>query len=95
MDQTTKKWSAVETYGGKLVENIVQAPARDCLAVAMQRLDALGLPITMHVHDEVIIDAPPDTSLETVCAVMGEPIPWAPGLLLKADGFVSDSYMKN
>ncbi|MEA5048423.1 MAG: DNA polymerase [Eubacteriales bacterium] len=95
MDQTTKKWSAVETYGGKLVENIVQATARDCLAVAMQRLDALGLPITMHVHDEVIIDAPPDTSLETVCAVMGEPIPWAPGLLLKADGFVSDFYMKN
>lgn len=94
MDQTTKKWSAVETYGGKLVENIVQATARDCLAVAMQRLDALGLSITMHVHDEVIIDAPPDTSLEAVCAVMGEPIPWAPGLLLKADGFVSEFYKK-
>ncbi|MPN40096.1 hypothetical protein SDC9_187631 [bioreactor metagenome] len=94
MDQTTKKWSVVDTYGGKLVENIVQATARDCLAVAMQRLDALDLPIVMHVHDEVIIDALPDTSLAAVCAVMGEPIPWAPGLLLKADGFVSDFYKK-
>jgi DNA polymerase len=94
MDQTTKKWTAVDTYGGKLVENIVQATARDCLAVAMTRLEALGLRIVMHVHDEVIIDASPGVSLEETCAVMGEPIPWAPGLLLKADGFVSTFYKK-
>lgn len=94
MDQTTKKWTVVDTYGGKLVENIVQATARDCLAVAMRRLDALGLPIVMHVHDETVLDAPPSTSLEAVCAVMGEPIPWAPGLLLKAEGFVSNFYKK-
>lgn len=94
MDQTTKKWTVVDTYGGKLVENIVQAIARDCLAVAMRRLDALGLPIVMHVHDETVLDAPPSTSLEAVCAVMGEPIPWAPGLLLKAEGFVSNFYKK-
>lgn len=94
MDQTTKKWSTVDTYGGKLVENIVQATARDCLAVAMQRLEARGLHIVMHVHDEVIVDAPRDISLEETCAVMGEPIPWAPGLLLKADGFTSSFYKK-
>ncbi|HWQ98905.1 MAG TPA: DNA polymerase [Clostridia bacterium] len=94
MDQTTKKWTVVDTYGGKLVENIVQATARDCLAVAMRRLDALGLPIVMHVHDETIIDAPPSTSLEAVCAMMGEPIPWAPGLLLKAEGFTATFYKK-
>jgi DNA polymerase len=94
MDQTTKKWTAVDTYGGKLVENIVQATARDCLAVAMQRLEARGLRIVMHVHDEVIVDAPQDISLEETCAVMGEPIPWAPGLLLKADGFTSSFYKK-
>lgn len=94
MDQTTKKWTTVDTYGGKLVENIVQATARDCLAVAMARLEARGLRIVMHVHDEVIIDAPPDISLEETCAVMGEPILWAPGLLLKADGFTSSFYKK-
>jgi len=94
MDQTTKKWSTVDTYGGKLVENIVQATARDCLAVAMRRLEARGLRIVMHVHDEVIIDAPQDISLEETCAVMGEPIPWALGLLLKADGFTSSFYKK-
>jgi DNA polymerase len=60
----------------------------------MTRLEALGLRIVMHVHDEVIIDAPPGVSLEETCDVMGEPIPWAPSLLLKADGFVSTFYKK-
>ncbi len=94
MDQSTKKWTVVDTYGGKLVENIVQATARDCLAAAMCRLEARGHQIVMHVHDEVIIDAPPEASLEEVCAVMGEPLPWAPGLLLRADGFISTFYKK-
>lgn len=94
MDQSTKKWTVVDTYGGKLVENIVQATARDCLAAAMCRLEALGYRIVMHVHDEVIIEAPVSDCLEHVCNAMGYPISWAPGLLLKADGFVSYFYKK-
>lgn len=95
VDQTKKKWAQQETYGGKLVENIVQATARDCLAVAMQRLAAAGFKIVMHVHDEVIIDCPDATLLDTACRMMGEPIDWAPGLILRADGFVSNYYKKD
>ncbi len=98
MDQQTKKWTVVDTYGGKLVENIVQATARDCLAVAMQRLEAAGFSTVMHVHDEVILDqwqaTDDETMLNVACGIMGEPIPWAPGLLLKADGFASGFYKK-
>lgn len=99
MDQTTKKWTTVDTYGGKLVENIVQAIARDCLALAMQRLETRQYQIVMHVHDEVIIDAPTAMSslcgqLHDVCEIMGMPIPWAPGLLLRADGFTTEFYKK-
>ncbi len=94
MDQKTKKWGAQDTYGGKLVENIVQAIARDCLALAMQRLEAAGYQIVMHIHDEVVIDCPDGARLEIVCQIMGEPIPWAPGLLLRADGFVTEFYKK-
>jgi DNA polymerase len=97
MDQTTKKWGEQETYGGKLVENIVQAIARDCLAVAMQRLEACHYEIVMHIHDEVVIDvetADPEKHLRGICEIMGLPIPWAPGLLLRADGFVTDYYKK-
>lgn len=95
MDQTSKKWKELETYGGKLVENIVQAIARDCLAVAMQRLESAGFRIVFHVHDECIIDAQKGASLEEACAVMSEPISWAEGLLLRADGFVSEFYRKD
>ena len=100
MDQTTKKWEVVDTYGGKLVENCVQAIARDCLAVAMQRLETAGFSIVMHIHDEVVLDEPilaakePEQILDIACKVMGEPIPWAPGLLLKADGFTAEFYKK-
>ncbi len=97
MDQTSKKWTELDTYGGKLVENCVQAIARDCLAVAMQRLSAAGYEIVMHIHDEVVLDveaADPDWHLQNICRIMGEPIPWAPGLLLRADGFVTDYYKK-
>ena len=95
MGQTTKKWGVTPTYGGKLTENIVQAIARDCLAVTLQRIDARGLQTVFHVHDEVIIDAPGDVSAKEICDLMAEPIDWAPGLILKGAGFESDYYMKD
>lgn len=96
MDQKTKKWAAVQTYGGKLVENIVQAVARDCLAESIKRLHAAGYKTAFHIHDECVIDCPAaDADLEKACAIMGEPIDWAPGLLLRADGFISDYYKKD
>lgn len=98
MDQETKKWGKQETYGGKLAENLTQAIARDCLAVSMLRLDSSGYPIVFHVHDEVISDyekSNPDETLKNICRIMGEPIPWAPGLLLKADGYYTSYYKKD
>jgi DNA polymerase len=94
VNQDTKKWETVPTYGGKLTENVIQAIARDCLAESLTRLAALGYQTVMHVHDECIVDAPGDTSLDLLCKIMGQPISWAPGLLLKADGFVTDFYKK-
>lgn len=99
MDQTSKKWKRIETYGGKLVENCVQAIARDCLAASIDRLEAAGLPVVFHVHDEVVIDAQPwdteETVLARVCEIMGEPIPWAPDLPLKAAGWVGKYFTKD
>lgn len=94
-NQTTRKWEKTSTWGGKLVENIVQAYARDCLAVAMVRLAAEGWKICFHVHDEVIIEAPIGTSWEQVAEVMGRPIDWAPGLLLRGDGYSTPFYRKD
>ena len=93
--QQTKKWGIESTYGGKMTENIVQATARDCLAVTLERIAAKGLQVVFHVHDEVIIDAPMETTVEEICDLMAEPIPWAPGLILKGAGFESDYYMKD
>ena len=93
--QQTKKWEVTSTYGGKMTENIVQAVARDCLAETLKRIDAKGLQVVFHVHDEVIIDAPMDTTVDEVCGLMAEPIPWAPGLILKGAGFENDYYMKD
>lgn len=90
-----KKWLRLESYGPKFVENIVQATARDILAEAMLRLNAAGYRIVMHVHDEVVIEAPLDTSLENICSVMGQTPTWASGLLLRADGYVCDYYKKD
>ena len=92
----TGNWSELETYGGKLTENVVQAIARDCLAAAMKNIEAAGYQIVMHIHDEVILDSPADRAdLDTVCKLMCRPIPWAEGLLLNADGFVGDYYKKD
>lgn len=96
MEQTSKQWTTLETYGPKLVENIVQATARDCLGVTMKRVEAKGYPIVMHVHDEIIMDVPKDYgSLEEVNDIFGEPISWAPGLPLTADGYECSYYMKD
>jgi DNA polymerase len=90
------QWKKLKTYGGKLVENIVQAIARDCLAESIVRLDTEGYPIVMHVHDEVVIDESLEhNSLEKIEAIMGQPIKWAPGLPLRADGFETEFYMKD
>ena len=94
VNQTTKKWERIETYGGKMVENIVQAIARDCLAAAMTRVEAAGYPIVMHVHDEIIVEAD-QGDLEAVNELMAAPIAWAPGLPLRGDGYVTPYYRKD
>lgn len=96
LNQTTRKWEVQETYGGKLVENITQATARDCLFVAMERLEAAGYPIVFDIHDEVVIEAPEGMAgLENVVEIMSQPIPWAPGLPLGADGWVDHCFKKD
>lgn len=97
VNQETKRWGEAETYGGKLVENIVQATARDCLAVAMTKVAAKGYDIVMHVHDEMIVDVPVEDkdALKTINDIMAEEIDWAPGLPLKGDGYETDFYKKD
>ena len=95
LDQKTKKWGRLETWGGKLTENLVQATARDILAGAMLRLDAAGYSIRGHVHDEVIVTCPVETKVADVAELMGANVPWAPGLLLRADGYECDYYRKD
>ena len=94
-NQTTRKWERTETWGGKLVENIVQAVARDCLAVALIRLEAAGYDIVFHVHDEIIAEAPDGSRWQDMADIMGQPIDWAPGLLLRGDGYATKFYMKD
>ena len=94
-NQTTRRWEKTDTWGGKLVENIVQAYARDCLAVALLRLDEAGYKITFHVHDEIIAEAPEGSRWEEMAEIMGQPIEWAPGLLLRGDGYDTKFYMKD
>jgi DNA polymerase len=96
INQDTKKWETVNTYGGKLVENVVQAIARDCLATTLTNLHNAGYQTVMHIHDEVVLDVPSEVAdLNAVCDIMGQPIPWAPGLLLTADGFITKFYKKD
>ena len=96
VNQTTKQWTRLETYGGKLVENIVQAIARDCLAVAIERLEATGFPVVFHVHDEVVIDCPEtQANLNKVVELITTPISWASDLPLNADGWVGDFFKKD
>ncbi len=96
IEQQSKKWERLDTYGGKLVENIVQAIARDCLGECMKRLDQRGYNIVMHVHDEVILDSPTeDNHLESINKIMAQEISWAPGLPLKGDTFITPFYKKD
>lgn len=92
---SNKKWGVESTYGGKMTENIVQAIARDCLAETLKRIEDKGLHVVFHVHDEVIIDAPEETTVDEICGLMAAPIPWAPGLILKGAGFEGQYYMKD
>jgi len=98
IDQLTKKWVSIDTYGGKIVENIVQALSRDILAHSMSRLDQEGFVITMHVHDEAICEIPlkdQENTLKRMCEIMSENIPWADGLPLNADGYLTEFYKKD
>ena len=90
-----KDFKPTETWGGKLVENIVQAVARDCLAESIRRLEAEGYRIVFHVHDEVVIEAREGQTLEDVCAIMGQVPAWADGLPLSADGWTGNYYTKD
>lgn len=89
----TKHWSRIESYGPKFVENIVQAISRDILCFAMRQLSDYR--ICAHVHDEVIIEAPPETPVDLVCQKMATVPPWAPGLILRADGYECKFYQKD
>jgi len=94
-NQKTNKWERIETYGPKLVENIVQAIARDCLAESIFRLESRNIPVVFHVHDEVICDADIGHTAEEISGIMSRPISWAPGLLLKAEAYESQYYKKD
>ena len=89
----TKKWERLESYGPKFVENIVQGTARDILCYAMQTLRCCA--IVGHVHDELIIECPKDTSVDAICEEMGRTPPWAEGLVLRADGYACEFYQKD
>lgn len=99
LEQGTRRFGWLETYGGKLVENCVQAIARDCLAEIIERLEGAGYTIVFHVHDEVVIDLKPyaddETMLADVVKIMSKPINWAPDLPLNADGWVGDFFTKD
>ena len=90
------KWSRIETYSGKLVENCTQAASRDLLAEAMWRMEKAGLDIVGHVHDEVILEVPKGSiTVEEVCSIMNQNPSWADGLVLNSAGYRGDYYFKD
>ena len=91
----TKKWGKINSYGPKFVENIIQAMSRDILAEAMERLEAAGYDIVMHVHDEAVIEAPRDAVLDDACRIMSKATDWTPGLILNAAGYECEFYQKD
>ena len=95
LNQTTKKWGKIRTYGGKLTENIVQAVARDILGIVILRARKQGLPVVFHIHDEIIVEATPDQTLADVEALFSEPIDWCRDLPLKGAGYTTPYYLKD
>lgn len=96
LNQTTRKWETdIRTYGGKMVENIVQATARDILGEVILRAEAAGLPIVFHIHDEIVVEASPGQTLQQVEALFSEPITWCSDLPLKGAGYTTPYYMKD
>ena len=99
VNQETRRWERIETYGGKLVENITQAVARDCLAEAIENVERAGLPVIFHIHDEIVIETVPfgtdEHMLETVTNLMTRPLSWARGLPLRAEGWVGQYFKKD
>ena len=98
LNQTTRQWTRITTWGGKLTENVVQSIARDCLCDTLATLEAENFRPVMHVHDEVICEVPKDeaaTRLARLTEIMGTPPAWAPDIVLTADGFQSDYYKKD
>ena len=95
LNQTTKKWETVRTYGGKLTENIVQAVARDILGMVILRAREKHLDIVFHIHDEVVIEATPSQTLEEVEAIFSQPIDWCRDLPLKGAGYSTPYYLKD
>jgi DNA polymerase len=97
-NQTTRKWETIETYGGKLTENIVQAIARDCLAHVLVSVEVVGMKTLFHVHDEVVCEVPEATaaeSLESLKRIFAQGTKWAHGLPLKGDGYITKYYLKD
>ena len=97
VNQETKQWTRTETWGGKLSENLTQSVARDCLAVALLRVAAMGYQIVMHIHDEIIVDVPNEDkdAYQKISGAMGIPPDWAPGLPLRGDGYSTPFYKKD
>ena len=95
MNQTTKKWETIRTYGGKLTENIVQATARDILGAVILRAEERGLNIVFHIHDEIIVEAKQGQTLQDVEELFGEPMSWCKDLPLKGAGYSTPYYLKD
>lgn len=98
VNQDTKKWERIKTYGGKLIENVVQAIARDIMANTIKECYFKGIPIALHVHDEVVADVKKENAeetLEALEAIMSTPLPWSDGLPLGADGYLTEFYRKD
>ena len=99
MDQTTKQWGWVDTQGGKITENVIQAIARDLLADAMQRVEAAGFEVVMHVHDEVVVEMMSgdynEEVLNDICEIMGETSEVYAGVPFPADGYLTPYYKKD
>ena len=91
----SRKYQRLTTYGGKLVENITQAVARDLLAHALTTVTTAGHTIVMHIHDEIVIETPHNTPITTVCDLMSNTPPWAKGLPITADGYECNYYKKD